>query len=261
MRIAILGDVHANDDALRAVIHDARRAGVERFECLGDLVGYHAFPVETLDLVTDARIASVAGNHDLMATGRLSPTACGPRAATAILLTRQRLDDPHRAQLSALPLARTQEGLLFVHSTPLSTEVRLTTPMHFRSAACQVRSLYPGLRTCFTGHTHVPEGHDVSAHGRVRRIDPRARWRKPAAECLRFVNPGSVGLPRDGDPRAAYVIYDVASEAIEFRRVAYDARRICEADESFGLVEPHAANAHVGARALAVVRALARSLT
>ncbi len=249
MRIAVLADIHANDDALRAVLRDAQSRGVSRCECLGDLVGYHAFPGETLDLLAGHAVTSVAGNHDLMVLGRLAEANVGPRARTALEFTRRRLTAAHLAQLQALPAVRLGERWVFVHSAPGDPEIRLRTPQQFRAAAGAVWRLHPHAGICFTGHTHIPCLRDVVANtdGGERRI--------------RFINPGSVGESRDGDPRAAYAVFDTERQTVELRRVAYDASRVIEADAREGLIGAGMAPPRFGARALAIARAIAATLT
>ncbi|HEY7876834.1 MAG TPA: metallophosphoesterase family protein [Gemmatimonadaceae bacterium] len=249
MRIAVLADIHANDDALRAVLHDALRHGVSGFECLGDLVGYHAFPCETLDLLADHGVTSVSGNHDLMVLGRLAPTNCGPRARAAIEFTQRHLSAAHLERLQSLPTVRLGERWAFVHSAPDDPEIRLRTPQQFRCAAAAVWRLRPEARICFTGHTHIPSMNEVVAksEGGERRI--------------RFINPGSVGDPRDGDARASYAVFDTEHETVKFRRVAYDASRVIEAGVREGLIDASLAAPRFGARALALARAIAETLT
>src|SRR5437899_11993202 len=103
MQIAIISDVHANLEALRSVLADVRRRGIERVVCLGDVVGYNCFPHETLAVLREQRIPTVQGNHDLMAIGELEPDHCGPNARKAIQWTRPLLTDEEKEVLRALP--------------------------------------------------------------------------------------------------------------------------------------------------------------
>src|SRR5262245_24367964 len=118
MRLAVISDIHANVEALRAVLRGIRRTGVRKVHCLGDLIGRHAFPVETLALIRAGGTSCVAGNLDLMAIGRLETDGWEPRTRRAMTWTRHRLTAVDTQFLSGLPVAaRIGADLLCVHST------------------------------------------------------------------------------------------------------------------------------------------------
>jgi len=207
------------------VLGDTRHRGIDRVIHLGDVVGYNSRPRETLALLRQEGIAGVRGNHDLMALGRLPPDHCGPVGREAIAWTKRALTDTDREYLACLPPElRLDGGIICVHSALSDPVVRLESGKQFSDQALLLRSTDPGLNTCFTGHTHVQRLIEVSCNGVVTRheaaelgLDRKAFW---------FVNPGSVGQPRDGDARAAYAVLDLETRRVSFHRVAYDVGRI-----------------------------------
>lgn len=219
MRIGIISDVHANYEALTAVLADAERHAVERIVCLGDLVGYSCRPGDTLELLRDARVSSVHGNHDLMAIGSLEPVDCGPNARAAILWTRRTLSASHSEYLRALPpFLGIEPDAICLHSCLGDTTTRLQRRRDYRAQLRVLKRFDPRLRICFTGHTHIPGVVEISDGGHVRGELP-LRLR---ADAFYFVNPGSVGHLRDPAGGATYAIYDPDMGTVEFRRVAYD---------------------------------------
>jgi predicted phosphodiesterase len=251
MRLAILSDIHANVAALTAVLADSATRGVDDVVHLGDLVGYNSFPRETLALVRARRIRGVHGNHDLMACGRLSLDHCGTRARRAIEWTRGELSAADQAYLASLPgELRLPGGVICLHSTLGDPVGRVHGSEGFHEVALELRRFDPGLEICCTGHTHRPRAVEIRSDGVVRHIGaslhltPGAFW---------FINPGSVGEPRDADPRAAYAILDCTTREVAFHRVDYDHARVARDNERRGLRAGHRPP-----RALAAARAIAR---
>lgn len=235
MRIAILSDIHADDSALRAAVTDARSRAADAVVCLGDLVGYHSHPGETLALMRDQRIRAVHGNHDLMATGALPTTDCGPLARQAIRWTRRQLDNADIRYLRELPRHLYRDGMLCCHSVPWSCTVRLESMEDIRSATHRLRRMYPGIRVFATGHTHVPRMCAISHNGEVTGYEIGAAPMAFPPDTLILINPGSVGLPRDGLPDAAYAIADLTNESVQFVRVEYDRSALARDDARVGL--------------------------
>jgi predicted phosphodiesterase len=237
---AILSDVHANLPALSAVLIDAARCGAAHVTCLGDLVGYHADVHATIALLRERRVSCVAGNHDLMAIGRL-PHAGGPLARSSAAWTARELTAGERAFLEALPLMlHLADGTVLVHALPWSTETRLRSPRDFAEAVEGCRTASVTSNVCFTGHTHVAAVVHVDAADRVTESWPSRFARHLGASGFWFVNPGSVGHPRDGDRAARYVLYDDVCRTVRFRRVRYDARPTLERDAAHGFAAPPA---------------------
>lgn len=216
MRYAILSDIHANLEALQAVLSDAALRA-DAVVCLGDVVGYGADPVACVEIVAERCQAIVAGNHEHGVAGLISPAWFNPYARAAVEWTRTRLDDEHRDWLGALPLVRDLEDATLAHASPAHPDEwdYLVTADEGYAAFASFAT-----RLCFVGHSHLPavwlEGSWGHAHepglGEVV-IEPGCRY---------LVNVGSVGQPRDRDPRAAYVVWDVEARRLTLRRVGYD---------------------------------------
>jgi predicted phosphodiesterase len=221
VRIAFLSDIHANLEALHSVIADVRRHQVDQIWSLGDLVGYSCLPQETLALVRELGIRSVQGNHDLMASGQLEPEQCGPNARAAIFWSRQILSPDEKDYLASLPSRAVIESeLLCQHSRFNDPVGYLWRPEQYAQQHRLLKDAYPRVRLCFSGHTHIPGVAEVGPNGRVRWLYPGTMTLSPSR--FYFVNPGSVGHPRDQDDRACYAIYDGSTHALTFHRVAYN---------------------------------------
>lgn len=215
MRIAIFGDIHANLEALETVFHDSEEQGCEQWVCLGDVVGYNANPAECLEKVRALDCPVVKGNHDEDASGTHSLEAMNPVAAEALSWTREQLSDEQREWLAKVRMVRQVENFTIVHST-------LDQPQSWGYVTNKFDAMsnfsYQFTDVCFHGHTHVPRVYirtdsvtEVPAESIV--VEPKTKY---------FINAGSVGQPRDGDWRACYCIYDLASQTITFRRLEYD---------------------------------------
>lgn len=261
VRLAIVSDIHANAAALRAVLADLRRVGVDQSLCLGDLVGYNTQPRETLRLLRDCGVPSVHGNHDLMTVGRLPLGLGGPIAQAAVRWTRGVLSDDERAYLDGLPgVLRGADGIGAVHSALDDCVVRLESDGQFVEQRHVWRAVDRGCCLCLTGHTHIPGVVAVAADGGVTR--PRGRRLRLDPDAFYFVNPGSVGQPRDDDDRAAYAILDLEARRLEFRRVAYDRAAVERDNARHGLsvdLGPPVPGTWAG-RTLAAARRLRRRL-
>lgn len=234
MRLAIISDIHANVDALSAVLTDIRTTGADQVVCLGDVVGYNAFPHETLALLRDADVRSVHGNHDLMALARLPDDGCGALGRKAIQWTRRALTDDDMWYLASLPAELRIDDLLFVHSAPGDPLVRMRHADQFRSEAEALTEASSPVRVCFTGHLHRQQIVLVMPDGEVR-YTPGVDADLPR-DAICFVNPGTVGQPRDTDTRAAYAIFDCDARRVSFRRVSYDRERLLRQNRKVGLL-------------------------
>jgi predicted phosphodiesterase len=215
MRIALLGDIHANLEALEAVLADAARQGVTDYVCLGDVVGYNADPAACLELIRKMDCPTVKGNHDHDASGSHSLENMNPLAASALEWTRRQLSAEQRQWLSRLRMVRQVTDFTVVHST-------LDQPANWNYVSNRFEAMssfsYQFTQLCFHGHTHVPRIFmktdrvvEIMEHSVA--IEPQAKY---------FINVGSVGQPRDGDWRACYAIYDLHSQTLGLRRVEYD---------------------------------------
>lgn len=215
MRFALFADIHANLEALEAVLADAREQGCTDYVCLGDVVGYNANPAECLEIVRSLGCPVVKGNHDEDASGDHSLDTMNPTAANALMWTREQLTEEQREWLRRLRMVRQVADFTVVHST-------LDQPTHWNYVTNRFDATsnfaYQFTQLCFHGHTHVPrvyvkdsKVHEVPAESVI--VESKTKY---------FINVGSVGQPRDGDWRASYAIYDPANSLIVFRRVEYD---------------------------------------
>jgi len=232
MRFLVLSDLHANLEALTAVLERARELGWDRTLALGDLVGYGADP----DVVVEATrrlpgLIIVRGNHDRVASGERPSPDLGPSALRAAVWTRRHLSSESREFLACLPpgpLVFTPGGIL-VHGSPVDEDDYLLDEDE-GARAFQALDFHVG----FFGHTHLP-GSFVSRREAVAWLDIAGDGAAfPLGETDRhLINPGSVGQPRDGDPRASFAIYDDHARQVTIHRVPYDVasarRKILEA--------------------------------
>lgn len=236
MRLAIISDLHANVHALDAVLADIQSSGADQVLCLGDLVGYNSFPRETLARLRDYRVQSVHGNHDLMALNRLPDDGCGSVGRKAIRWTRRILTEEDWWYLAGLPAElRAQDAVLCVHSAPGDPLIRLERSDQFRAEVEGLMETDPGVRVCFTGHTHRQHIVVVTPDGEIQRSGVDAELPRDA---ICFVNPGTVGQPRDHDTRAAYALFDCDAWRVTFRRVFYDREPLLRQNRKVGLVAP-----------------------
>ena len=213
---AVLGDIHANLDALEAVLADCKANGVTDYLCTGDVVGYNARPHECLEIVRALGCPVVMGNHDHYVSSQQNLNDFNPHAAAVIRWTRGQLSDEEMEYLRGLPFVMTDRGVTLVHATMDSPEGFGYVFDHLQAEAHFIHQKTP---LCFHGHTHCPMIYEKQI-GAVYRIDAQD-FRLPVGRKY-FVNVGSVGQPRDGDPRAAYVLYDPMARTIRFRRIEYD---------------------------------------
>ncbi len=221
MPFLIVSDIHGNREALEAVLADAQ-GRYDRIVCLGDLAGYGADPNYVIDWARAHVSAVVRGNHDKVCSGLDSLYSYRPAARAAAEWTLGILTPENRAYLERLPRGPLPyEGFDLVHGSPLDEDEYLVT-------LNDVLAVYREIETplSFFGHTHL-QGGFLIARGNVKMIDSR-RVLEIEPHYTYLVNPGSVGQPRDGDPNAAYAIYDPGKRTVEFHRVAYNTAAAAE---------------------------------
>lgn len=214
-RYAILGDIHANLEALQAVLEDAESHGVDTYVCVGDIVGYNANPAECLEIIRERCVAVVRGNHDHYVAHDECLEDFHPLAANVIDWTRRQLSKEQLQYLKNLRLSRMVDGFTIVHST-LDMPEKWGYVIDALDADANFN--YQTSSVCFHGHTHVPVVFE--RQGRVVRSAFTSFRTTLGQKC--FINTGSVGQPRDGDPRASYVIYEPAARRIDLHRIPYD---------------------------------------
>lgn len=218
MRVLIVADIHGNLEALEAVL--AAAGSVDRVWCLGDVVGYGPRPRECVERIRElAGATTVLGNHDAACLGRLPLDGFNPVARYALRWTMQQLGPEERAFLEGLPERLVLADVTLVHG---SLRAPVWEYIFTTEQAIATFDLL-GTRLCFFGHTHVPF---------VLREDAARRGRPPTrpvdgdvlevATGRFLINPGSVGQPRDGDPRAAFALWEPDRQLVTFRRVPYN---------------------------------------
>ena len=236
---AVFGDVHANEEALTAVLDDAAGLGVTDYVCVGDIVGYNASPAECVERVRALGCVCVRGNHDHYCAHDESLDDFHPLAANVVDWTRHQLSSEQIRYLADLKLNRMVKGFSVVHST---LDMPEKWGYVFDSLDAEAHFSYQTTALCFHGHTHVPVVYEKE--GRVR----KTAFSKLTLGIGRkyFVNTGSVGQPRDGDPRAAYLVYRPEIKEVELRRVPYDVAAAQKKVRAAGLPERLARRLELG---------------
>ncbi len=219
MRFAIFGDIHANLEALQAVMADAQHHEVTHYVCLGDVVGYNANPRECVQIVRDLECPVVKGNHDEQASLTQDLSGFNPLAEEAINWTRHTLTEEDKQWLRELKMVRQVRDFTIVHAT-LDTPQKWGYVFNQLDAAASFN--YQHTQLCFYGHTHSPRAYVREASVRSHAFDvvQHSIHLEPGRKY--FINCGSVGQPRDGDWHASYVLYSPEQQLVELRRIEYD---------------------------------------
>ena len=231
MRYAIISDIHANLPALQTVLRDAEAHGCERIVCLGDLAGYGRDHAECLQVVRERAISCVRGNFDDYASIEVDLSAFGPIMDEAVRQMRGALTSDDVNWLGNLPYVTELDGFTIVHAT-------LDSPKRwgyaFDKLAAAASFPYQNTPLCFFGHTHIPMAFmwdSVVTGGTYDRLTLQ-RGKKY------FINPGSVGQPRDNNPKASYAIFDSGEQTVELRRLDYQKPSGSEGDVVAGAPKP-----------------------
>lgn len=219
MRAAIVSDVHSNIEALTAVLAHADSAGpLDAVWCLGDIVGYGPEPSAVLAMLRSRELTSVTGNHDLAAAGGIGVEEFNAYAAEAALWNGQQLSEAERRFLLSLPLTQITGAFTLVHGTLRGPE------WEYLLSAEQAEVQFELQTTPYSivGHSHLPFRFEERS-GSPPRLGMASDGETLALGAARLIlNPGSVGQPRDGDPRAAYLLYDDQAATVTWHRVEYD---------------------------------------
>lgn len=215
MRFAIFGDIHANLHAFETVLADAKAQACTHYVCMGDIVGYNAFPQQCIDIVRKLDCPVVKGNHDEQASMIGEQEGFNPLAEEAMNWTRRQLSAEDKDWLRSLRMHRQVRDFTIVHAT-LDTPHKWGYVFNQLDAAASFS--YQHTSVCFIGHTHSPKAY--IRDGSVRTVALDVLQLQVGKKYL--INVGSVGQPRDGDWRAAYCIYDTTSNEIHLRRLEYD---------------------------------------
>lgn len=239
-RLAIISDIHGNRVAFEEVLRDIDRRDIDAVLCLGDIVGYGPEPSECVQMVRSSCRLAIRGNHeDGVLAGELSK-GWNPAARAGIAYARRVLSAADKQFLTDLPASFSVAGLLLaVHDSPIPSEHGMNYLRTVKDAADAF--FWLGESICLVGHTHVPACFTTTARGATRPhledisvVTPApgvddGSLQTSAVESVilprdgrAIINPGSVGQPRDRDPRASYAILDLDRSVAEFQRVAYD---------------------------------------
>ena len=230
-RIALVSDVHGNLPAFKAVLEDAKDEKVDEVWCLGDLVGYGAQPTECVELAQKECSVCLAGNHDLVVTGGIDIADFSRSAAVAALWTRDNIGEEALSFLKGLDAMNDTHDLGLYHASPRDPVWEYVLSTGQADQCMQIMQPRVGA----VGHSHValffhrndtPHVVGSQSPGGTKLVMDNGRW---------LINPGGVGQPRDGDPRAAWVLLDTETWTATWRRVDYPIDEAAKAIEEAGL--------------------------
>ena len=229
MKFAVLSDIHSNLEALKVVLDHTKAQQCTHYVCLGDIVGYGPNPKECLSIIRSLDCPVVMGNHDEYCAGEMDLTGFNPMASDAIKWTRQQLTEEERTWLRNLKYVRNVESFTIVHAT---LDLPEKWAYVFDRLAAQASFNYQHTPVCFNGHTHVPVAFvrgPTGIHGGL--------YTKIKIEVGRksFINVGSIGQPRDRNPKSSYVVFDLDNNVIEIHRLDYDIAAVQKKIHAAGL--------------------------
>lgn len=223
MRCAIIADVHGNLVAFQAVLRDVEgRGGCDEIWCLGDVVGYGPEPQACIELLNQNKHICVAGNHDWAAIGKIDISDFNPYASQAILWTREQLSADDTDYLQNLPERIAKDEFTLVHGSPRHPIWEYLDMDWLSTKDIEENFNSFDTRFCLVGHSHKPMvfGQDSEGSYSITGIPDEIKLGSENSRLI--INPGSVGQPRDGDPRASYAIYDSEARTVYHYRVDYD---------------------------------------
>lgn len=217
MRYGIFADIHSNLEALDEVIKSYKKEAIDKYLCVGDVIGYASNPKECIEKTKALTVIAVAGNHDWAAVDLFSIDYFNPVAREAIFWTKRNLDEQDRYFLESLKLVYKNEDLTLVHGT-------LDAPQefHYMTDTYIAEKSFRLLETdiCFIGHSHVA---GIFIKGKDDQIYYQEADSVDIKDDNRYIiNVGSVGQPRDGNPYASYCIYDTDKREVQIKRISYD---------------------------------------
>lgn len=245
VRIAVISDIHANLPALEAVLAAIDEAAAEEVWCLGDVVGYGAEPDACAELVRERCDLCLVGNHDLAVLGSLDIGAFSQAAAEAVAWTREHVAATTLDLLRELEPSAQREEIALFHASPRDPVWEYVLSAEQADACFDAQAERIGL----IGHSHVSlffVRTTVDGHPEIRGAEAGDDTLLDLGEGSWLVNPGSVGQPRDGDPRAAWLELDTERHSARFHRVEYDVARAAAAIVAAGLPKRLGDRLHVG---------------
>lgn len=219
--VAFIADIHANLEALNAVLKRIRKLGIKRVICLGDLVGYNANPNECVDVIRKHKIMSIMGNHDAVACGLEEPDHFNHIAKEAILWTRNKLSEENKKYLKGLSDSYVLlDNFVITHGSLFDRDEYIFSNNTAHKNISIMEKQDDLGRLCFFGHTHVKSFFPSNGTGKI--IKNGKYTLELRDEEYYLVNPGSVGQPRDEDTRAAFAVFDRNEMTVKYELVEYD---------------------------------------
>jgi putative phosphoesterase len=223
MKLALMSDVHANLEALEAVLQAIAREGVDLIVHLGDLVGYNANPGECVDLIRGHHIVCVAGNHDRAVLDPALAQDFNLIAYQAVMWSAGQLTEDHKSFLRQLPITRMfEDRFLACHGTPVSPDAYISHHFQGKRVLNMLRRELSPVTVCFFGHTHRRAVWYRDVRGKVAHLPISEQQVHLDPNNLYLINPGSVGQPRNQIPLASYALFDTAAFVVQFKLVPYN---------------------------------------
>jgi predicted phosphodiesterase len=224
MRYAIISDIHANLEALRAVLKDIKAQRVDKVVCLGDIVGYYTDPNHCSELCRKSKFICIRGNHDDAALEICDTDDFNPVTQKALLWTAKELKEENKDWLRTLPEhLLVDDQFLAVHGAPWDPYAYIFTSGGALRAFSYLHNNHPSINLCFFGHTHQRALY-TSEENAIQEVVNGTHYTL-SDQGIFLINPGSVGQSRDGIPGASYIIYNSTEQEIEFIRVPYNIAR------------------------------------
>lgn len=226
MKIAILADIHSNLEAFEAVLLEIKKLKIEKIWHLGDIAGYGPSPNECVELVRKKKIISLAGNHDLAVMGKISIIDFNPHAAQAVKINAQEISEGNKKFLADLPLTlKPKENVILAHGSIRDPVWEYLMEIY---QAEENFSLFKE-KVLFVGHSHIPIVFEKRGEKVYQfRFPPDKAFLKFEKDSRYIINPGSVGQPRDQNPRANFVIFDNEVLTLEYHRLEYNYQKTQE---------------------------------
>jgi predicted phosphodiesterase len=220
MMLAMISDIHGNLEALEAVLMDIDKQKVDTICCLGDVIGYGCDPIPCLELVDKTCLIKLVGNHEYSSLGKVPMDQLNKVARTSATWTTNQLDDRALSIINRFTVDAKLDASYLVHASSYEP-----TKWHYILSNHEADRAFKHLdgQFCFHGHTHLPMIYAETPKGEHRR--QVGHTFQPYEETRYLINIGSVGQPRDNDPRASYITFDSANVEVAFHRVEYDIQR------------------------------------
>lgn len=219
MKIGILADIHSNLEAFEAVLSELEKQEIEKIWHLGDIVGYGPNPNECIELIRKREIISLAGNHDLAIIGKISTLDFNPYAAAAVKLNAQELSEENKKFLENLPLtSKPEKDIILTHGSIRDPVWEYLLEIY----QAEENFVLFKEKILFVGHSHLPIIFEKRENKIYQfRFPPDKAFLKFERDSRYIINPGSVGQPRDQNPKASFVIFDDENWILQYRRLVY----------------------------------------